>query len=130
MSSTRPIIVSLPAVRSCDLDLGDRLETVVARERLYPERRPATDPSAVAIDLRDQVGQAIRDLVHVMVVGRADHVIERPDNSSHALEVAQRLLDACEQVDAGEARRLVTLLCGQGVAEPPDIPAFAVALGQ
>jgi hypothetical protein len=32
--------------------------------------------------------EAVRDLVHIIVIGLADHVVERPDNPGDALEVA------------------------------------------
>src|ERR1051326_4284988 len=129
MLSTCPIKSNLLAVCSCNLELGNCLETVVAGERLYAERRAAADPLDVAIDFSKQVGDAVGDLVHIMVVRRTDHIVERADYPSHAIEVTQRLLDASEQVDAGKACRLITLLGRQGVADAAGKHDPAVDLG-
>src|ERR1035437_5142898 len=58
-----------------------------------------------------QVGRAVEHLRAVEKVRRGMDEAAEPDHANHLVEVTERGLDLCEEVDGATARRGVALLC-------------------
>ena len=62
--------------------------------------------------------------MHVFVIGRADHKIQRPHDAFHAVQRPCCLLDTAQHVQPGPARRQIALFRRQIRTKPPFVGNF------
>ena len=95
-----------------DIAWGD----VTTRALIPPDRRATADAALRAQDIGEQIGEPARNLVDLGEVGRADDKIQASNDRSHAVEIADRLLDPGDDVEPGQPRRLPPLFDGKVAA--------------
>src|SRR5712692_8272846 len=113
--------VSQPGARTPRLPLRN-LEYPLDLDRGICGQRGDADRSAgvaalVAESQHHQVGGAVQHLWPVEEIRRGIDEAAEPDHPDHLVEVAERGLDLCQQVDGATARRGVALLHGDAGAK-------------
>jgi len=78
--------------------------------------RPTADPGFCSEDIAEQVGRSACHEMDVVEIGRRDHEVQRSDDRSHAIQIAERETHARDGVHPGLAGSGVPLLDRQILA--------------
>src|SRR5918993_4537653 len=82
---------------------------MIIGKRHDTDRRPASYASLRSENLGKQIGKSAGNQIGSGEPGGTDDEIERAYQRGHSVEVANRLFDAGQTIDAGLARRLIGL---------------------
>ena len=85
-------------------ELAPGLEAVVVGERLGTDGRAGADAVLRPPDLHEKIGDAVGNQMRLVIIGRADHEVERAQDEGHAVEIAQGLFHARKHIDRRDAR--------------------------
>jgi hypothetical protein len=86
-----------------NLDGDPSLEGIAAGQRHDADGSASAEPALGTEDLEEEIGEPARDAIDLGEFGRADDEIEAAHDAGNAVEIAQRLLDSGDDIEAGES---------------------------